>query len=319
MCSGGDLLSGSPTTPAEFQGICTKFLEVAKTKFKTLDFEVFDARAQGRALAALLYPVQVDTKEVNATSLQAALVHVSLGRERERERERLTIFFFFFSLSLSLSLSLSQEYGFSTAALSDYLLPVLRPGSGASHDLFPHLNDEAFHQYLLHARIESLSGEVARAARRVRRAQEQRRDRTAPAKSQHERMTDELKNIHTSKRAPMHVTVAVVEEVRREDAGRVEEGWMERKVEADRITQILSFFLFFFLFFLPFSLIPPPPPHTHTTETARRRWLSHCRAPARNGCNGCECQPHLICRRCSPRRGPPGIQACAGVAACGSV
>ena len=107
MCSGGDLLSGSPTTPAEFQGICTKFLEVAKTKFKTLDFEVFDARAQGRALAALLYPVQVDTKEVNATSLQAALVHVSLGRERERER--LTIFFFFFSLSLSLSLSLSRR------------------------------------------------------------------------------------------------------------------------------------------------------------------------------------------------------------------
>jgi hypothetical protein len=79
-------------------------------------------------------------------------------------------------------------------------------------------------------------------------------------------MTDELKNIHASKRAPMHVTVAVVEEVRREDAGRVEEGWMERKVEADRITQILSFFLFFFLFFLPFSLIPPPPPHTHTPQ-----------------------------------------------------
>jgi hypothetical protein len=104
MCSGGDLLSGSPTTPAEFQGICTKFLEVAKTKFKTLDFEVFDARAQGRALAALLYPVQVDTKEVNDTSLQAALVHVSLlGGERERERGSQ------FSSSSSLFLSLSRS------------------------------------------------------------------------------------------------------------------------------------------------------------------------------------------------------------------
>ena len=105
MCSGGDLLSGSPTTPAEFQGICTKFLEVAKTKFKTLDFEVFDARAQGRALAALLYPVQVDTKEVNATSLQAALVHVSLGREREREAHNFLLLLLSFSLSLALSLA----------------------------------------------------------------------------------------------------------------------------------------------------------------------------------------------------------------------
>ena len=107
MCSGGDLLSGSPTTPAEFQAICTKFLEVAKNKFKTLDFEFFDARAQGRALAALLYPVQVDTKEVNATSLQAALVHVSLGREREREREAHNFLLLLLSFSLSLALSLA--------------------------------------------------------------------------------------------------------------------------------------------------------------------------------------------------------------------
>ena len=96
-----------------------------------------------------------------------------------------------------------QDHGLlvdDAAAMAAFLLPVLARGAMEPSDAFPHLPpDKTLLNFFLHEPIQNMSSSLAKAARRVRKAQAERAARTSP-KGNHQRLKrDQLQSIHRSR------------------------------------------------------------------------------------------------------------------------